>query len=157
MASLWSRAHRMIETPQRLLMAQPFRRRSTVTALLLGALLGCHDATAPAACDGKLDVLVTPGVTPTFSWSPTCGISELLVFKEPAPFVAGEYESLLWRFTVSELTPIGPGVRYGNAPRGATVSKTSETLRPGSEYRIVVMYTVGGDRVSATGERIFVP
>src|SRR5689334_13388045 len=103
-----------------------FRRRNILLALLSG-LLGCHDATAPAACDGKLDVLVSPGATPTFSWSPKCGISELLVFKEPAPFTAGEYEFLVWRFTVPELTPIGPGVRYGNAPRGATVSKTADT------------------------------
>jgi hypothetical protein len=128
-----------------------------VLALLLSGLLGCHDATAPAACDGKLDVLVSPGATPTISWSPSCGISALEVFSEPAPFTAGEIETPVWAFTVSELTPIGPGVRYGSTPRGANVSKAPQALLPGREYRVLVMYTVGGDGVSAMGERIFVP
>jgi hypothetical protein len=138
-------------------MPQMSQRRSAALTLLLIGLLGCHDATAPAACDGKLDVLVSPGETPTISWSPNCGISELLVFKEPAPFTAGEIESVVWGFMVSELAPIRPVVRYGDAPRGANVMKAPETLRPGAEYRILVMYTVGGDGVSAMGERIFVP
>jgi len=134
-----------------------FRRRSATLLLLLSGLLGCRDATAPAACDGKLDVLVSGGVTPIISWSPKCGISELAVFSEPAPFSAGEYESVVWAFTVSELTPIGPGVRYGRAPSGANVSKAAQALRTGADYRVVVTYTVGGDGITAMGERIFHP
>ena len=138
-------------------MQRMFGRRSAMLALLLSGLLGCRDSTAPAACAGRLDLLVSSGVTPTISWSPSCGLSGLAVFKEPVPFSAEQFETPAWAFTVSELTPIGPGVRYGRAPSGANVSKAPETLLPGAAYRVAVYYTVGGDSLVAIGERMFVP
>ena len=63
----------------------------------------------------------------------------------------------MWGFTVSEQIPIGPGVRYGSAPRGANVSIAAQTLSSGAEYRVLVMYTVGGDGVAAMGQLLFVP
>ena len=136
-------------------MSQVTRRRSRALAVLLSGLLGCRDATAPAACDGALDVQVSPGITPTISWSPKCGISELVVFGEsPNAVVPGP---VLWRFTVSELAPLGPGVRYGSTPHAATESTPAQPLRAGTTYHVMVMYVVGGDGIAAQGTRTFVP
>jgi hypothetical protein len=137
---------------QKMLEPLGLRRRSAVLALLLGGLSGCQGTTAPAACDGTLDVLVTPGVTPTFSWSPSCGISALVVTDESsvgAPAV--------WAFTVSEFAPLGPGVRYGRLPHGATELNAAQSLRAGASYHVYVWYTVGGDMIAAQGTRSFAP
>ena len=135
-------------------MPQLFRRR-TVLALLFSGLLGCKDATAPAACEGPLQVVVSPGVTPSISWSPACGISYLVVMAAPAS--PGALETMVWGFTVPELTPLGPGVRYGRLPRGATEMVPAQPLRAGAAYRVYVTYLVGGDVGTSDGTRIFVP
>ena len=135
-------------------MPQPFRRCSTTLTLLLTGLLGCRGATAPDACDGTLDVAVTPGVTPTIMWSPSCGISALVVSPEPGDGTSG---TAVWAFSVSELAPLGPGVRYGRLPRGATELNPAQSLRAGASYRVYVWYTVGGDVIGAWGTRVFVP
>jgi hypothetical protein len=135
-------------------MPQQFWRHSVALLFLLSGLLGCRDATAPAACDEPLNVLVSPGVTPSITWSPRCGISQLIVMSESR---FGEPVAMVWGFTVSELTPLGPGVRYGQAPRGATEMMPAQPLRAGASYRVWVSFVVGGDVISADGERIFVP
>ena len=133
----------------------PLFRRTTALAVLFSGLLGCKDATAPAACEGPLQVAVSPGATPSINWSPTCGISYLVVMAAPAS--PGALETTVWGFTVPELTPLGPDVRYGRLPRGAKEMVPPQPLRAGAEYRILLMYTVGGDGVTAMGQRIFVP
>jgi hypothetical protein len=134
---------------------QPFRRRSAALAVLLSGLLGCQDATAPTACDRPLQVFVTSGVTPTITWAPSCGISYLSVMQ--AATSPGEPETLVWGFTVPELTPLGPGVRYGSLPTGATAMVPAQSLRVGATYRVYVTFLVGGDVSTSEGSRIFVP
>jgi hypothetical protein len=124
------------------------------TALLL-TTLSCSRTTAPEGCAQNVQVAVSTGAGPIFSWSPACGISSLAVVTVPAaPGVSGSGESM-WAFSVPEQRPIGPAVLYGTAPADATVSTQPRALVVGTTYRVSVMQTLGGDGVVGSGERVF--
>jgi len=61
----------------------------------------------------------------------------------------------VWSFTVSEQSPVGPGVVYGKSPRGATVWAGPESLAVSKMYHVAVTYTVGGDVAVASGGATF--
>lgn len=125
-----------------------------VSAVL--ATLGCHDATAPIApqgCVGPVKIAVLTEPTPVFGWSPACGVS--MVWVVTVPSSPGESEESRWAFSVPENTPVGPGLRYGVTPAGATTWTPAHVLVPGTAYRVRVMQTLGGDVVVAGGEKIF--
>jgi len=127
---------------------------AAVAALLL-ATVNCNGATAPANPEGCLqnvEVTVSTQAIPVFAWSPTCGVSFLSVSILPS---APGSEETVWSFSVPERTPIGPAVRYGTPPAGATVSTEPRQLLAGATYRIRVMYIIGGDGLAGQGERLF--
>lgn len=123
-----------------------------VLAPLLAAL-SCRGAVSPEGCARDVEVSVARGANPVFSWSPGCGISSLSVVTVPS--TSGVSEEAVWGFTVPERTPIGPTIRYGIAPAGATVSTQPRALVAGATYRVLVMQTVGGDGVVGSGEGLF--
>jgi hypothetical protein len=125
-----------------------------VTALLLTAL-GCSGTSSvtPDGCVQNVQVAVLPGTNPVFSWSPTCGVSSLTVVTVPS--TPGVSEESMWGFSVPEQSPVGPGIRYGVAPVGATVWTQPRALVPGANYRVRVIQTVGGDGLLGSGERVF--
>lgn len=135
------------------------------STLMLAALLGCRSSTepdplvgwlSPTGCNGRIDVTVTSGVVPTFSWTPNCGISALTVTNvTPAPGTT--WEAPVWGFSVPENHPLGPTVRYGAAPAGANLWTPARPLDAGTTYRVSVMLTVGLDVAVASGSRTFVP
>lgn len=128
---------------------------ATISAVLLAAL-GCSEATAPVSrkpCSGPVDVAVSKDTTPVFAWAPACGMSDFWVVTVPSS--PAETEEVVWSFSVPEQTPVGPGIRYGIAPDGITYWTHPRALIPGTQYRVRVMQTVGGDVVVAGGEKVF--
>jgi hypothetical protein len=125
-----------------------------VTALFL-TTLGCSgtSSVAPEGCVQNVQVAVLPGTYPVFSWSPACGISSLSVVTVSS--TPGAIEESMWGFSVSEQSPIGPGIHYGTAPVGATVWTQPRSLVAGATYRVRVIQTVGGDGLLGSGERVF--
>ncbi len=124
------------------------------TALLLTAL-GCNGTSpvTPEGCVQNVQVAVVQGANPVFSWSPACGMSSLSVATVPS--TPGVNEESMWAFSVPEQSPIGPAIRYGSAPVGATVWTQPRALVAGASYRVRVMQTVGGDVLVGSGERVF--
>lgn len=119
----------------------------------LACAIACGESTAPPpACDGAINISVAITLPPRFDWSPACGVSSVSVATvEPSPLD----ERVVWGFAVPEQRPIGPPVVYGARPSGATVWTGPEPLEVGKQYRVSVMYTIGGDGVAASGERTF--
>jgi hypothetical protein len=87
-----------------------------------------------------------------FHWLPACGISALTVSTVEASSVD---QRAVWGWTVSEQYPVGPDIVYGFSPDGATVWAEPEQLEVGREYRVNIVYTVGGDVMVASGTRTF--
>src|SRR4051794_9775898 len=67
----------------------------------------------------KVTVVVATGPVPIYSWSPSCGVSFLMV--QPTGGGGGGGGSALWTVYANSTTdnPIGSGVRYGRAPAEA--------------------------------------
>jgi hypothetical protein len=127
--------------------------QSCVAALVLTAPACSGMTSAPEGCTRNVEVNVIPGANPAFVWSPSCGMSSLLIVTVPS--APGVNEETMWGFTVPENSPIGPAIRYGSAPRGATVWTQPRALVTGATYRVRVMLTVGGDGLLGSGERVF--
>ena len=126
-----------------------------VTALLL-ITLSCNRTTAPVeGCFLNVDVAVSPEAIPSITWSPTCGMSHLTVTTVPS--APGVSEEMMWAFSLPERTPIGPAIRYGSAPTGATVWTQPRALVRGVTYQVWVYHTVGGDGLLGSGKRVFTP
>lgn len=117
-------------------------------------LAGCSDPTSIEACRGPLELGVTGILRPTFTWSPRCGITDLSVtVLSPVPEETGE---VVWAFSVPELSPLGPWVRYGDAPDRATVRSGPQPLVRGRTYQVWVSYIVGGDVSVASATTTFI-
>jgi hypothetical protein len=75
--------------------------------------------------ENQVSVTASPGVTPTFTWAPACGIASLNVLPtaggpSPSPLISGtEYTILVYRY-LSE----------GSGGPGAPLSAGSATFRP---------------------------
>ena len=128
--------------------------QSCVAALVLTAA-GCSGTTSATAegCIRNVAVTVLPGTNPAFAWSPSCGMSSLSVVTVPS--APGINEETMWGFSVPKNSPIGPAIRYGSAPNGATVWTQPRALVRGATYRVRVMLTLGGDGLLGSGERVF--
>ena len=127
--------------------------RTAIFPIVVAACSGTEPE-HPEGCVGSVQVGVRSEPTPTFEWSPRCGISALTVTAVVGP--ADVPEDPVWGFHVPEESPLGPGVAYGEAPSRAHVWAGPETLDIGARYRVTVVYTVGGDVVSGGGEATFV-
>ena len=127
---------------------------SSAAGLLISAL-GCNGASSisPKGCFQNVQVTVVTETTPLFSWAPACGISSLSV--ETVPSSAGATVETVWAFFVSESNPVGPGIRYGQAPGRANVWVAPRPLVAGTNYRVRVQHTVGGDGLLGHGEVVF--
>jgi hypothetical protein len=128
--------------------------QSCVAALILSAP-GCSGTTSATAegCNRNVEVTVLSGANPAFAWSPSCGMSSLSVVTVPS--TPGVNEETMWAFSVPENSPIGPAIRYGSAPSGATVWAQPRALVVGATYRVRVALTVGGDGLLGHGDRVF--
>lgn len=113
-----------------------------VLLLSLSALLisgGCEDdVTSP--CLGTYEVAVTDEAIPVFTWTPDCGVNQLLVEQS-----TGEE---LWHVS-GTANSIASGVRYGEHPPGASESRPDdpEVLRGDLSYRVTLARVVEDDTV----------
>jgi hypothetical protein len=128
---------------------------STRVIALLLTVLGCGGTSpvTPEGCLQNVQVAVLAGTNPAFSWSPGCGVSSLSVATVPS--TPGASEESMWAFSVPEQSPVGPPIRYGTAPVGATGWTEPRALVAGVTYRVRVRQTVGGDGLLGGGERVF--
>ena len=127
-----------------------------------GLAAGCDDGPAgtdrsslppPALCERTVAVTVIgSGDLPTFTWTPACGVTEVVVTREED----GQSVAIMWQVRIPETQPIGPSVRYSQLPpRGETV-RAAQALVRGETYRVAVRTLVGGDVIAAAGTTTFV-
>ena len=100
-------------------------------------------------CGSDVELSITAGDTPTFSWTPTCRVSALLV--QRSSDLAN-----LWYIQPAGALGIEPGVVYGVVPSGATQDAPAEPLDTGVSYRVLVARGHGGAQVVA-GSKSFTP
>lgn len=85
------------------------------------------------SCSGTtVRVVVASGPVPITSWSPSCGISRLIVYPDSGA-------SALWTVygnAGSSDNPIHSGVRYGQTPDDARTVAGPERLQRGVTYRV---------------------
>lgn len=138
------------------MMRQPAHAILATAAALLAC--SCQNTIAVESfatpCHGPVTVEVTVGLEPQINWAPQCGISSLAVLTVPS--TPGAVEAVMWWFTVPEQQPVGPGIRYGQAPARAN-SRAPLELRAGTTYRVRVTQTLGLDVSIAEGVRVFTP
>jgi hypothetical protein len=139
-------------TPSVFMTRIPFLSVSA-TAILV-TTLSCKEASSISTegCVQNVQVTVAPETNPLFSWAPACGISFLSVVTVPS---SGAGVETVWSFSVPENNPVGPRIRYGQAPTGAAVSVAPRPLVAGATYRVRVLHTVGGDGLLGSGETVF--
>jgi hypothetical protein len=80
-------------------------------------------------------VIVGPGTTPTFSWTPACLAGSVIVLRA-AP-VGDRPAGTVW--SVTSESGIAPGLRYGVTPSGATVTHAAEPLTSGVLHSVNVI------------------
>lgn len=117
----------------------------------LAMLASCDDdPTGGAAdtCRGNVTVSVSPGTTPTFTWSPACRAASLLVETQA--------EGDVWRIESSGSDGIASGVTYGTVPPGAVEDAPATPLVEGSRYD-VILFRGSGAGVAIAGVASFIP
>jgi hypothetical protein len=141
--------------------------RILTSAALVVAAAGCDSATTETdqtalggGCTGNVDIQVSfvptfapTGKTPVFDWTSHCGVAFLVVQTVPS---MGAAPVQMWGISAPENRPLRPAIAYGVLPRGATLQSAGRTLVQGVTYKIVVTQTVGGDVLTAHGERTFI-
>jgi hypothetical protein len=78
-------------------------------------------------------VQVTSGGVPTYRWTPSCGMSRLIVYPDNG-------SSALWTVygDAQATNPISSGVRYGQTPDNGRTVAGPERLQHGVTYRVEV-------------------
>jgi hypothetical protein len=127
---------------------------------LLGAvglvwLSGCSDEIGPdelPECSGPVSLAVTPGATPTFSWTPSCRLAFLVV--EP-----DENGTDLWSIITRGENALAPPVTYGDPPAGVETLTPPFPLTSGTVYRVAVARWTGpgDDDGESVGAETFEP
>lgn len=123
-------------------------------AVLLSALCGCENPQEVEGCLGDVELSVLSGNSPSFTWAPECGISNLAVLDGAGQVMWGIHGP------VGE-NAIVPPVRFGVSPDGATQSAPPQELRVGEGYVVRVFRlhrTSGGElQLIRNGEAHFRP
>jgi hypothetical protein len=131
------------------------RASRLAAAITLIGLSGCSDAIGPdelPECSGPVTLEVTSGRTPTFSWTPSCRLSLLVVELDDG---GGEVWSVLTRGE----NALAPPVIYGDTPAGAETLTPMVPLTSGTAYRVAVARWIGpeGDDGESVGVETFEP
>jgi hypothetical protein len=131
------------------------RASKLLRAVSLVCVSGCADDIGPdelPECSGPVTLEVTPGTTPTFSWTPRCRLSFLVV--EP-----DESGTDLWAILTRGENALAPPVTYGDPPPGAETLVPPVALTSGTAYRVAVARWTGpgGDDGVSIGAETFEP
>jgi len=116
--------------------------RTVLAGALALSLAGCSDAAGPNRdpCTGDVTITVSSGPTPTFTWTPACGVIGLLVEEEASD---------MWFISATGSGTIGSGVKYGTVPPGATEETPPLTLLAGRTYEVILFRGTQDDGVIA--------
>ena len=116
---------------------------SAPSLTLLALLAACSDAPQEVALeecpDNQVSVVVSGGTTPTFSWTPQCGMASLDVF----PSAGGSSLWVLYSGERSADNPFRSGIQYGHAPSGAVEVTGPVPLSAGTEYTVILYRCIG--------------
>lgn len=120
----------------------------------LGLLVACaHDdhgsGPALARCATDVELTISGGTTtPTFTWTPGCGVGALLVRD------AAQVDQ--WYLTATTEAGIASGVRYGTVPPGAREDSAAVPLVAGRGY---ILYVAKGpdDDLQLAALKSFIP
>jgi hypothetical protein len=82
-------------------------------------------------CTGAVTITASAGLTPTFTWTPACRVSEFEVMDRRTGQVVWSVRSW-W-------TGIAPGLRYGAAPSGSEVRVAPTPLVAGGAYIVTTI------------------
>lgn len=133
------------------------RRRSSrlAAAVALIGLSGCSDEIGPdelPECSGPVTLEVTSGETPTFSWTPRCRLSFLVVELD-------EGGSDVWSILTRGENALAPPVTYADTPAGAETLTSALPLTSGTAYRVDLARWTGpdGDDGESVGVKTFEP
>ena len=125
-----------------------------LSILVVSGVGSCDDGpTGLEDCGGSVEVSVTAGLAPEFSWSPICSISAITV-EDAAARPTWVIQNPDSRNT------IGPPVVYGHSPPGTIRLAGVDPLQAGFPYRIVLFRTdrsTGQVLVESIGEATFTP
>lgn len=123
--------------------------------LILASLaLGCAEAVAPLPrCSVEqsetVDVAVSPGLEPEFSWLPQCGVDQVIVtYPDPSyPLGSGEPAPMLtaWiRLSALGTPGVPPPLRYGAPPpAGLPELFPAVPLQRGRKYIVTLLMEPG--------------
>jgi hypothetical protein len=128
--------------------------RLAATVTLIG-LSGCSDEIGPdelPECSGPVTLEVTSGRTPTFSWTPRCRLSLLVVELD-------EGGSDVWSILTRGENALAPPVTYAHTPAGAETLIPALPLTSGTGYQVAVARWTGpdGDDGESVGVETFEP
>ena len=132
-------------------MSRPWNQwAAACLSLVLVSSLACgdDDGTSPlVGCTSDVSsVTVTTGGTPRFSWTPACGVNELVVRDV-------EYSDVMWRIWGDDADNyIRSGIAYGTVPAGISEPDENLELVPGRTYT-VVLYRYGIGDPDPVGSR----
>lgn len=120
------------------------RARKTVLPLLVAALGGCGSVPTevpfnPNRCGHDVQASASPGLTPTFSWTPACEIGAISVVRMWTDSLGSVFGEPVWAVeTANEADPLGPPVTYGVAPRGFRTVWPAKPLVAGEWYNLTL-------------------
>jgi hypothetical protein len=86
-------------------------------------------------CSGSVEIKISAGLTPTFTWAPDCQVSFMLIELD------GSDQWLVGNENANEL---GSGITYGVAPPGIN-SRDASPLVAGNSYTVVLYRWLGKD------------
>jgi hypothetical protein len=101
-------------------------------------------------CGGSVDLQVSSGLTPTFSWPSKCKASWLLVESNDG---GGD----VWFVGDDEANALSSPITYGQAPQGVPADAATPLVAGESYTAILVRWTGGGAEYMIIGHKDFTP
>ena len=129
----------------------------TATCVMSCALASCSADRSVSAnispCDGPLTITVTSGRTPTFDWTPHCGVNRLIVLPANPPVGL-----ITQGWTVSSAVGLFKApITYGVLPNGADRGDAATPLVPGTTYQVIIYRAAYEAIAASSGSATFTP
>ncbi len=129
-------------------------RRVATYAILIAFACGCSsvdDANNLPQCEGPVELSVSAGTTPTFSWTPQCRAGQIIV-------TLSSGFATFWLATGTDSSnTLRPGIRYGHPPDPAALG--TPPLQVGTPYTVHLLRATGDSIMpfEAIGSANFIP
>jgi hypothetical protein len=128
---------------------------------MVALLPSCGGGAGPAevvscAEDQEVSVSVSPGLRPTFTWEPACGMASLQVWNN----ATNANGWVVYSGSNSAANPLRPGVSYGQAPIGSIAPGPASPLQAGEAYTVEMYRWIGDPGIGSLfprGSAVFTP